>query len=195
MRKIEISDLKNLHEYELIRDDWRREVIAVKARRRVLVGPTMSFAFENRLTVLNQIQEMCRAERIVHPDRVKEEVEVYNDLLPGDGEVAATLFIEIQKEPEIQPELDRLIGLANGKCLWLEIDGRRAYATFDGGQHRDDRISAVQYLVFPVAKTDAERASFEAAKSVKLVVEHPAYHEEVELSKDTREELLRDLAS
>jgi hypothetical protein len=28
---------------------------------------------------------------------------------------------------------------------------------------------------------------------VKLVVEHPAYHEEVELSKDTREELLRDL--
>ncbi len=193
MQKLRVDDVKNIYEYELIRDEWRKSVMETKARRRLFLGTKMSLVFENRITVLNQIQEMCRAERIVHPDRVKEEVEVYNDLLPGDGEVAATLFIEIQKEPEIQPELDRLIGLANGKCLWLEVDGRRAYATFDGGQHRDDRISAVQYLAFPVAKTDAERAAFETATSVKLVVEHPAYHEEVELSKDTREELLRDL--
>ena len=82
MRKITLDDVKNLHEYELIRDDWRKDVIAVKARRRVLLGDIMSLLFENRLTVLNQVQEMCRAERLAKPEAVQQEIDVYNDARP-----------------------------------------------------------------------------------------------------------------
>ena len=64
MRKLELADVKNLQEYELIRDDFRRLVIDEKAKRRVLLGPKISVVFENRLTMLGQVQEMCRAERI-----------------------------------------------------------------------------------------------------------------------------------
>ena len=46
-------------------------------------------------TLLFQIQEMLRIERIVRPEKVQEELDVYNELLPDDGEVAATLFIEV----------------------------------------------------------------------------------------------------
>ncbi len=196
MKKIEAADLKNLHEYELIRDDWRKEIIAVKARRRVLLGPTMSVAFENRLTVLNQIQEMCRAERIVKPDAVQAEIDVYNDLLPGPGEVAATLFVEIPKIEDVQPGLDRLIGMDDGKSLWLEIGGDRAYARFLEGQGRQDRIAAVQYVRFPVGGGEGMReALLDPSVPVALVIDHPNYRARAEVSAATRRELANDLAT
>ena len=196
MKKIQIPDLKNLHEYELIRDDWRRELIAVKARRRVLVGPTMSLVFENRLTVLNQIQEMCRAERIVKPEAVQAECDVYNDLLPGPGEVAATLFIEIPKIEDVQPALDRLIGLDDGKSLWLEIGGNRAYAAFVEGQGRADRIAAVQYVRFPVGSGEGVRDALRnPSVPVAIVVDHANYEARAEIPAQTRGELADDLAT
>jgi hypothetical protein len=195
MKKIEIADLKNLHEYELIRDDWRKDVIATKARRRVLVGPTMSLVFENRLTVLNQIQEMCRVERIVKPDAVQAEIDVYNELLPRPGEVAATLFIEIPKLDDVQPELDKLIGLDNGKCVWLEIGGSRAYAQFLEGQGREDRIAAVQFVRFPVGGGEGMRdALLNSSVPVAIVVDHPNLKVRAELPADARRELANDLA-
>ena len=196
MKKIEIADLKNLHEYELIRDDWRKDVIAAKARRRVLVGPTMSLVFENRLTALNQIQEMCRAERIVRPDAVQAEIDVYNELLPRPGEVAATLFIEIPKLDDVQPELDKLIGLDNGKSVWLEIGGSRAYAQFLEGQGREDRIAAVQFVRFPVGGGEGIRdALVNPSVPVAVVVDHANLRVRAELSFEARRELAIDLAA
>ena len=196
MKKIEIADLKNLHEYELIRDDWRKEIIAVKARRRVLVGPTMSLVFENRLTVLNQIQEMCRAERIVRPGAVQAEIDVYNELLPGPGELSATLFIEIPKLEEVQTALDSMIGLDNGRCVWLEIGAGRTYARFLEGQGRDDRIAAVQFVRFPVGGGEGMRdALLNPSGPVALVVDHPGSRARAEVSAETRRELAGDLAA
>jgi hypothetical protein len=194
MKKIEPSDVKNLHEYELIRDDWRKTVIEAKARRRILLGPKMSLVFENRLTVLNQIQEMCRAERIVKLEALQQEIDVYNELLPGDGELSATLLIEITDEQRIQPELDRLIGLTTGRHVWLEAGGRKVWARFLEGQSREDRIAAVQYLRFPVgSEPAAAEALASVAGPVVLGVDHPAYHAAVELPEETRREMARDL--
>lgn len=194
MKKITLEDVKNLHEYELIRDDWRRAVIAEKAKRRVLLGPAMSFVFENRLTVLNQVQEMCRAERLARPEAVQQEIDVYNELIPGPGEVAGTLMVEITDEARIQPELDRLIGLGAGDRLWLQLGDRRVFARFDEGQGREDRISAVQYLRFPVGDDAAVRSALESGTiAAKLVVDHPNYRAEVELPAETKRELARDL--
>jgi hypothetical protein len=194
MKKIGPADIKPLHEYELIRDDWRKSVIETKARRRILLGQKMSLVFENRLTVLNQIQEMCRAERIVKPDAVQQEIDVYNELLPGDGELSATLLIEITDERRIQPELDGLIGLTTGRHVFLEAGGRKVWARFLEGQSREDRIAAVQYLRFPVGtEPEAAAAVASGAGPVVLGVEHPAYRATAELPAQTRRELARDL--
>src|SRR5262245_46695482 len=88
VKKIRFDEVKNLYEYEKVRDAIRREVIALKARRRVAVGDRLSLLFENRKTVLFQIQEMIRAERIVADDRVQDEIDVYNELIPGPGELS-----------------------------------------------------------------------------------------------------------
>ena len=196
MRKIELSDVKNLHEYELIRDEWRKSVIEEKAKRRVLLGPKISVVFENRLTVLAQVQEMCRIERIAKPEKVQEEIDVYNELLPEAGEIAATLFIEIEEERQIQSELDRLIGLAAGDRLWLELSGRKVFARFSAGEHREDRIAAVQYLKFPIGPGPADRAALgSGAAPVVLRVDHPDYRASTELSMETRRALALDLSS
>jgi hypothetical protein len=195
MRKLVLSDVKNLHEYELIRDDWRKSVIAEKARRRVVLGPKMSVVFENRVTVLAQVQEMCRAERIAQPAKVQEEIDVYNSLLPDAGEVAATLFVEIVKEAEVQAELDRLIGLTDGRSVWLELNGRRVFARFSASESRVDRIAAVQYLKLPIGTDLDDRRALESGPlPVLLRVDHPAYRASSELSGETRLELARDLA-
>jgi hypothetical protein len=194
MRKLSLSDIKNLQEYELIRDEWRREVIAVKARRRVLLGEKMSLVFENRLTVLNQVQEMCRAERIAKPEAIQNELDVYNELLPDAGELSATLLVEITEERLIQPELDRLIGLTDGKYLWLELSGRRIFARFLEGQSRADRVAAVQYVRFPVGVADADRNALASGPSPVVVrVDHPNYRASAELSAETRREVASDL--
>lgn len=196
MRKLVPADVRNLHEYELIRDDWRRAVIAEKARRRVLLGPSMSLLFESRMTVLNVIQEMCRAERIVKPEAVAEEIAVYNDLIPDAGEVSATLLVEIVEEARIQPELDRLVGLGSGEKLWMEVAGRRVFARFLEGQGREDRISAVQYVRFPLGSDPALAAGLEdGSLPVAVVVDHPNYRARAELPPETLRELARDLLS
>ena len=194
MKKIELSDVKNLQDYELIRDQWRKTVIETKARRRILLGDRMSLAFESRLTVLNQIQEMCRAERIVKPDAVQQEIDVYNELLPGDGELSATLLIEITDEARVRPELDALIGLTSGRHLWLEFGERKVFGRFLEGQAREDRIAAVQYVRFPVGRDGATIAALESGTSpASIVVDHPAYRAVAELSPAARRELARDL--
>jgi hypothetical protein len=93
MKKLEPSDVKNIYEYEKEREEVRRRIIDLKRRRRVQVGEHLCFVFENRETALFQIQEMCRVERIVDEAKIREEVEVYNDLIPGENELSATLLI------------------------------------------------------------------------------------------------------
>ena len=191
MKPISIEDIQNLHEYELARAEFRQKVIDVKKWRRVALGPLMTLVFENRDTVRFQIQEMLRVERIVRPDKVEEEIAVYNELLPGHGEVAATLFIEVTVESEVQPTLDRFIGLDEPGKLVLEAGGRSYPAAFAPGQSREDRISAVHYIRFPLGEEG--RQALERGERSRLAVAHGGYEAETVLSKETVEELLRDL--
>jgi hypothetical protein len=194
MKKVTLEDVKNLHEYELIRDDWRKDVIALKEKRRVLLGDIMSLLFENRLTVLNQIQEMCRAERLAKPEAIQQEIDVYNDLVPAAGELSATLLVEITEEIHIQPRLDGLVGLSSGRHVWLELNGRKIFARFLEGQGREDRIAAVQYLRFPIGEGPLDRQALASGPApVILRVDHPGCRASAVLSPATRAEIAEDL--
>lgn len=194
MKKITLKDVKNLHEYELIRDDWRKGVIAVKEKRRVLLGDIMSLLFENRLTVLNQVQEMCRAERLAKPEAIQQEIDVYNDLVPAAGELSATLLVEITEETHIQLRLDGLVGLSSGRHVWLELNGRKIFARFLEGQGREDRIAAVQYLRFPIGTDSLDRQALASGPApVILRVDHPGLRASAVLSPAMRAEIAEDL--
>ena len=130
MKPLTVDDIQNLHEYELARAAFRSRVIEIKGRRRVPLGPLMTLVFENRDTVRFQVQEMLRVERIVQPDKVLHEIETYNELVPGPGEIAATLFIEITDPARVQPILDGFIGLDEPGRLVLRIAGTAYPAVF-----------------------------------------------------------------
>jgi Protein of unknown function (DUF3501) len=193
VKRVEAADILNLHEYEKVRSVRRAEVIALKARRRVQVGRYLSFVFENRETVWFQIQEMVRAERIVDDTRIADEVDVYNDLLPAPGELAATMMIEIAESSEIKPVLDRLLGIDTRDYVRLEVGPHVSVGRFETGRSDEElgKISAVHFVRFPLSE-DARRVF--ATSEVALVVDHPNEHARTVLSPDTRRSLAEDLS-
>ncbi len=191
--EIRLADVINFFEYEKVREDRRQRVIALKAKRRIEVGPYLSFVFESRATLLFQIQEMCRAERIIDDARVQEEIDVYGALLPRPGELSATLFIEIADKDQIKPVLDRFMGIDTGRHVWMEIaGGPRVPGSFEAG-HSDEekgKLAAVHFVRFAFSP-EAIRAF--GSSTVDLVVDHPAARARTRLSEETRAELLTDL--
>ena len=185
------SDISNLHDYELERAAFRARVVELKSRRRVPLGPMMSIVFENRDTVRFQIQEMLRVERIVELEKVAHEIATYNALLPGPGEVAATLFIEITDPDRVREVLDGFIGLDQPGRVVLRVGGRRVAARFDPAQSREDRISAVHYIRFALGGEGA--AALRRGEEASLEVAHGGYRATQALPGETVEELLRDL--
>ena len=191
MKKITLADVKNLYEYEKVRSQFRQEIIELKKRRRVSVGDKVTLVFENRATVLFQIQEMIRVERIVADEKVQDEIDVYNELLPSRGQLSATLLIEIVEQSHIKEELDRLFGIDEGKCVYFQIGKEHAVAgRFEAGHSKEDKISAVHFVRFTFGPT--ETAGFRNA-DVALVVDHPNYRARVTLPPEIRASLLEDL--
>ena len=192
MKSISVSDVLNLYEYEKVRDARRREVIELKARRRVQVGRYLSFVFENRATVLFQIQEMCRAERIVDEDKIADEVDVYSSLLPDPGELVATMMIEITEPSEIKPVLDKLLGIDTRDYVRLEVGTHRIPGVFETGRSDEERgkLSAVHFVRFAVPP-EARRIFRDA--EVAIVVEHPNERARTVLSGATTQSLADDL--
>ncbi len=192
MKPIEPSEVLNLYEYEKVRPQTRGRVIELKRRRRVAVGRYLSFLFENRDTVLFQIQEMCRVERIVDAAKIAEEVRVYNALLPNPGELAATMMIEIEEQEQIQPVLDRLLGIDTGDYVRLQVGAETIAGIFESGHSDEERgkISAVHFLRFPLPAT-AGRA-FRTA-DVWLIVDHPNERARARLGDEIKASLADDL--
>ena len=196
MEKIRFSEVKNLVEYEKVRDEMRSRVIALKQRRRVILGEQLSLLFENRDTVLLQIQEMVRTERIVADAKIQDEIDAYNALIPGAGELSATLFIEIpglvhMSQEDVRLTVNRFQGI--DRAVWLVAGDHRIPAQFEAGHSKEEKMAAVQYVRFVVPPA-AAKAVADRAVAARLVVEHPNYKAEAVLSPETRAELSADLA-
>lgn len=180
----------DLGDYERQRDDIRRGAIAARAARRVALGPNATIAFENRETVAYQIQEMLRAERIAKDAEVQHEIETYSDLLPSRDELSATLMFEFPEAVGRDVRLAELVGFEDH--LWIDVAGSKAPAFFDRRQLDADRISAVQFIRFPI--DDAQRDALARGEGVRIVSDHPAYAYSVEVPPHTCRALVEDLA-
>jgi hypothetical protein len=189
---ISLSDILDLTTYEKIRTQARERVIAEKRHRRIMVGPIMTFVFENRTTVLFQIQEMVRTERLVHDRDIQYEIDTYSRLLPTRNELSATLLIEITEKEKIKSTLDSLVGLPKDS-LFFVIGEREIPAIFDEEQSEENRISAVQYIRWKLTDEDIERIRF-GQSEVAIMVRHPNYHHYTKLTDEQRQSIAVDLS-
>jgi hypothetical protein len=192
MRKITLTDIKPLAEYEAMRDAMRRHVIDIKKRRRVPVGDSVSLLFENRETVLYQIQEMVRAEHITSPEAIQDEIDTYNRSIPEDAELSATMLIELTDSDSIRAEMDRLVGI--NEHVRLRIGSEHVVpGVFEPGWSREDRVAAVQYVKFPLEP--AQREAFRSSQEpVSIELDHPNYRAVAQLDQAVRQTLASDIA-
>ena len=190
MKKLTRQDILGPRRYADARDDLRARTIARKRRRRVHVGPQVTIVFENRETMAFQIEEMCRAEGLEDDAKIQEEIDVYNKVLPDDGQLGATLFVEVASEAQVKRVLERLVGLQDH--VWLVVGGHRVRATFDPEQFANDKFAAVQYLKFALS-AEEQTAMRAAGTAVAVAIDHPNYRHQAGLDDDQRIELANDL--
>ncbi len=191
MKKITRDEILDIATYERARPDMRTEAMATKSKRRISVGDKITLLFENRITVRNQIHEMMRAERIVFEEAIEEEIEIYNEIMPNDGGLAATMFIEIPELEDVQPVLDTLLGI--DECVSIDVDGvDPVTARPDTRQRREDRISAVHYIQFPFTE-EQHTAISDLTTRAKIRVEHKHLSAAANIPNEMRRELLFDL--
>lgn len=192
VRLIQRPDILGPKLYAPVRDDLRRRVIELKRARRLLLGDRVSVVFENRHTLIMQIEEMCRAENLTTDAQIQGEIEVYNQLMPTPDSLSATLFIELPHGSDPYAELNKLVGL--DEHVSLTIGSHRLPAQFEPGRATADRISAVQYIRFPLTAS-ARAALGQAHTPLVLAVDHPNYKHALRCEESTRASLAGDYAA
>jgi hypothetical protein len=170
--------------YQEQRRGARESAMRTKDVRRVHVGAHLTFLFENHETIRYQVQEMMRTEQMVKEADIRHELETYNELLGGPGELGCTLLIELE-DPALRAE-KLAQWLALPKHLYAKrADGTKAYARYDERQVGDTRVSSVQYLKFQVG--------VEAPLAMGCDHPDPELHSETPLTPEQRAALQRDL--
>ena len=194
MKPLTHADLLSHADYEAQRPAYRKEIIALKKRRRIEVGPQVTILFENRETLCSQIQEMVRAERIFQESKIQDELDVYNAILPQPGELSATLMIEITDDDRIKTILDSFQGMDRSDTLSIEIQDEKVFAQFEAGHSKEDKISAVHFIRFSIPQPWISLLKAHGSNA-SMHIRHENYVAEVQVPEEMKEEWLKDLES
>lgn len=149
MKKVSRDEILPLDQYEKVRDIFRAEVMREKDPRRIHVGEHLTFLFENHATILYQVQEMIRAEKMSKDSEIQHEIETYNELIGEAGELGCTLLIEIENKEQRAHLLAEWKDLP--RHLYIKTHkGTKIPAIYDERQVGETRLSSVQYLKFKI---------------------------------------------
>jgi len=143
------SDIMPMAEYGKIRAEKRRAIAALKRDRRVSVGPSATFYFENRETMWMQIHEMLWIEK-GGADQIPDELAAYNPLIPNGHELVATFMIEIDDPIRRKNVLNQLGGIE--ETAFITVAGEKIMGAPEEDQDRtaaDGKASSVQFVHFP----------------------------------------------
>jgi Protein of unknown function (DUF3501) len=191
MNRVTRGEILGLGAYEEVREHFRGRIIADKKRRRLAVGPHLTVLFENHDTVLLQIQEMLRTERITREDAVQHEIDTYNEVLGDAHELSATVMIEIPDPAARDAFLVRAKGIE--RHLVLMVGDEAVRGIFDPSRVLPDQASAVMYVKFSLSETAVATMKSGQAE-VAFVVDHPDTMVRVAVSSEIVRSLAGDLS-
>lgn len=185
------ADVLDAAAFAAVRDEARARIMALKAKRRVAVGPFVTFYFENYDTMWWQVHEMLRVEK-GGPAQIADELTAYNPLIPQGAELVATLMIEIENPQHRARELARLGGIEKQIVLQVGHFKIPAEPEFDPDRTTAaGKTSAVHFVrfKFPPAAIGAFR---DPAILATLAIAHPHYGHSAALPPDVRAALAQD---
>jgi hypothetical protein len=190
-RRITPTDILPLGEYEQRRAAFKQDILPVKKRRRVEVGPFATFYFENYATMWLQVMEMLRIEK-GGEGQLAGELEAYNPLIPQGDELIATLMLEIEDAARRNATLLTLGGIE--ETVFMEIDGARIAAApteYDDRTTPDGKTSSVHWLRF---KLSGDQIARFAKARVVIGTEHRNYGHMAVLNEETKAALAKDFS-
>lgn len=191
-RELGLADIADTRAYERERDDFRARIIALKKVRRVGVGPVVSVVFENRETIRFQVQEMARAERLLSDSAIQTELDTYNPLIPGPGQLSVSLYIELTSRAEMEHWLPKLVGIE--RTVEVELPGMKVRCEVDEDHAslltREEVTAAVHFVRFELSPVQME--AFRTGP-VAVAIAHDHYRERTVLREETRASLLEEL--
>jgi hypothetical protein len=166
VERLPAGDVRTGPAYEADRVPARARLAAATPERRVSLGPDLVLVFETRETVRVALEELLRAERAGEAGRVAAEAAAFAELLGGDGDLAATLYVDVADPVALSERLGELNGVEN--AVFLLAGERSARASSDPG----DGGTGAFHLLFEL--DEVQRASWFAGVSVSVRVDHPA---------------------
>ena len=192
MTKLTRADLMSLEQYAEQRPAFREKVIALKAARKIALGPNATLYFEDRLTIQYQIQEMLRVERIFEAAGIEEELEAYNPLIPDGSNWKATFMLEFPNPEERKLWLAKLLGIE--RQTWVQVVGFEAVfaiANEDLSRETEEKTAAVHFLRFELSA--GMSAAVKAGAGVLMGINHVNYTHSIEIKQASQLSLAADL--
>ena len=191
-QQITRNDLMSLEQYAEKRGEFRQQVLEHKKHRQVALGPNATLYFEDRLTLLYQIQEMLRIEKVFEADGINEELEAYNPLIPSGRNFKATFMIEYPDPTVRAAQLEKMVRIED--LVWMQVgehDKVWSIADEDLERSTENKTSAVHFLRFELSDDMAQ--SLKNGADWHIGVQHPVYTYELAVEGETRLSLLNDL--
>ncbi len=190
-RLVTRADILSMKDYTPKRQELRRELTALRATRRVEVGPFTTFSFECFKTIWHQIHEMLYIEK-GGEEQIPGELEAYNPLVPNGTELVATMLIEIEDAVRRAATLAKLGHIEDMIAIRIGTETVKAQPELDEERTTaEGKTSSVHFLHFPF--TAAQIAAFKKPNAeVILAVTHPEYRHMAALPEAVRAELATD---
>jgi len=193
IRKVTRADILPLRDYGAQRSALRRELSALRATRRVEVGPFVTLSFECYRTIWHQIHEMLFIEKGGEA-QIEGELDAYNPLIPKGDELVATMMIEIEHAVRRATWLAKLGHIED--TVSLRIGDGTVVALPERDEERtnaEGKTASVHFLHFPFTREQIAAFKAPGAEAI-LTLGHPEYRHMTVLAEPVRATLGADFA-
>ena len=162
------EDVRTGADYEAARAEERRAVAEAQRDRRVALADTLSLVFESRDSIRESLEEMVRSEHITDPEEIAHDTAAFNDFVPREGRLGATLYVEASDPAELGAALTRLASVHTQ--VYIEVDGDRVAGAPAEGEAAEE-LAAASFIVFTL--TQSQRDAWLRGGAVAVGVTHP----------------------
>ena len=194
LNTIEKSDILSRDEYKSKRKSLREKMVLRKKFRRVDIGPYVTMYFENKDTIIHQINEMVYIEN-GGEEQINDEILAYKSLIPDGQELVATVMIEIDNPIKRAEFLAKMGGFEEQISIKVSDQLIKGRAELDGDRTTaDGKASSVHFLHFDFDEPQIKLFS-DMSSEVSLGFDHENYHHISILSSSTKTSLVEDFDS
>jgi hypothetical protein len=192
-RSINKSDILNRDEYKSQRKNLREKMVLRKKNRRLDIGPYITIYFENRDTILHQINEMVYIEN-GGDEQIKDEILAYKSLIPNGKELVATIMIEIDSPIKRAEFLGKMGGFEEN--LDVIVNNRVIKGNPESDVERttaEGKASSVQFVHFEFDEEAINEFKVKN-KDIMITINHNDYKHSTIMNQQTKDELSMDFA-